>query len=367
MFIFSGSPISSTFGFRIPLPSYFLYKFFPVFRVYARFGILVMLCVSVLAGIGLTHIFKKIKAIQLKSLIAALIILFILLEFINFPPYKITKSAEVPFAYQWLAKQPGNFAIVEYPFVRSDNARHYQYLLYQRFHQKKLVNGALIGSIGESLRKEMTNIQSQQTVRLLSSVNAKYVFIHKDIYQEGYFPKALKRYYNPQRYKTLSPEYNEGEEPVIEEDIGLKLVRSSNNIVVYEVTAKPYPIIIVFHRNIGKAEDWGEDKLWRWMDNNGEIALINAGERESSFSLEFNVGSFHIDRELRIYLNNSLLDKLKVKASEKTTVELKNIKLKPGINILKLYTPQGSQNIDEVLHNGDERNVSICLSEIEIS
>jgi len=103
------------------------------------------------------------------------------------------------------------------------------------------------------------------------------------------------------------------------------------------------------------------------MENNGEILLVNTTPKPIIAELEFKAGSFHIDRHLEIYLNNKLISTVVVKATGKREIELSAIPLKPGINILKFYTPEGTQNIDQVLHSGDFRDVSICISPLQIT
>lgn len=365
MVIFSAPPVSRFFGIPLYFPSHLLHKLFPMFRVYARFGMLVMLCVAVLAGIGLTYFLQRIRTAHHRSILVAIIIGVVMLEFANFPPYRTTRDPEMPEFYHWLASQPQDVVVAEYPLVSFEEPQTYQYLSYQKFHQKRLFNGAVLGTVYDSIRKELVDISRPETVSILKSLGVRYVIIHKNLYLEGPIPRPIKRYYSTRYQDEFFPGFNKNQPPSIEEESGLKLVWFSSELSAYEVTAKPSPLILAYHINIGEEEDWGEEGLWRWMENNGEILLLNTTPNPLTAELKFKVGSFHIDRHLEIYLNNKLIAKTVVNTTRMKEIELPSISLKPGINFLRLYTPEGALNIDQVLQSGDFRDVSICLSPLQ--
>ncbi len=111
--LFSQSPYWDIGPLRIPFPSYFMHKILPMVRVYARFGIVVMLAVAVLAGIGLSDILKKIGKRKWRIGFSGLVIVLVLFEFWNWPPFRVTDVSRTPPVYEWLAKQPGHFTIAE--------------------------------------------------------------------------------------------------------------------------------------------------------------------------------------------------------------------------------------------------------------
>ncbi len=144
MMIFSAPPMATLSGLKIYFPSHFLYKIFPMFRAYARFGVLVLLCVSVLAGFGLKALFEKIRSrkfsfyacpVATRSVcfgVFLFLCFFALLE-VLLPSFNVDLTP--PEAYQWLKDQPGDFIVAEFP-PRTDHSG----LLYQRFHGKRLFN-----------------------------------------------------------------------------------------------------------------------------------------------------------------------------------------------------------------------------------
>ena len=139
--------------YKIYLPQYFLYKIFPMFRVYARMGAVVLLAVSVLAAFGLREILVRINTQRMRYLFLSLFSLIIFVEYAEFPSFRLTKVKE-PEVYKWLASQSGQFPIVEYPLGASDDPyTTYEYYFYQRIHKKFLVNGAPKGTPADEFRK----------------------------------------------------------------------------------------------------------------------------------------------------------------------------------------------------------------------
>ena len=138
MAIFSAPPMVSISGFKIYFPSHFLHKVLPMFRAYARFGVLALLCVSVLAGFGLKYLLRRDGACPVstsrrrRSFVFMLSCFLVLLE-VLLPPFNVDLTPPEP--YLWLRDQPGDFIVAEFP-PRTDHSG----LLYQRFHGKRLLN-----------------------------------------------------------------------------------------------------------------------------------------------------------------------------------------------------------------------------------
>lgn len=190
-YVFSMPPYIDFGLFKLYFPSFFLYNVLPMFRSYARFGIIVILSVSILAGFGLAGIFKKIRTSRGRSLCFVVCLAAVLFEFTNIPPFRVTEVNNIPEVYAWLAKQPGDIVIAEYPMIEGDYGEtkvHLDYLFYQRIHQKKLVNGASgITTRAFALKKKILKVEEGSTARLLKKIGTDYVIIHEHLYRSGEF------------------------------------------------------------------------------------------------------------------------------------------------------------------------------------
>lgn len=199
-------------------PSAFLYHAIPFFRVYARFGLLVILAVAALAGIGWAAwqgraVFRRRGAVAL-----AIVGAFLAADYAVAIPW--VRVNPPPAVYAWLAREPGNPIIVEYPFLPSTHALHAEYLFAQRVHQKRMLNGAFertpappddAGQAGP-LRAALADLAAPGAPAMLRDLGVTFVIVHRDRYAA--IPTRPKRirvlgvtYDVPQRHKdeTLSP------------------------------------------------------------------------------------------------------------------------------------------------------------------
>ncbi|MBU0477602.1 YfhO family protein [bacterium] len=191
--------------FKLPMPSYFLHKIFPMFRYYSRMVVVMMISLSVLSGIGIKFLLEKfkIKNLKLKIIFAGIIFVLIGIEYVNIPPFHYFDSTP-PEVYTWLAKQDGEFssAIAEYPML-AGRTPEYGYLFWQRVHKQKLVNG------GDRARlMKLLYIDNSKIVNQLREWGVKYVIIHRDL------------------YKDYEKDYNIPMPIIDEEKLGLRLIRA---------------------------------------------------------------------------------------------------------------------------------------------
>lgn len=135
VFIISLPPYFPVKGITFYTPSYFLYQFFPFIRVYVRLGVFVLLLTTLLSAFYISYLDRSLKSERVKKLLLGLIFLAAIFEFLpNFKFY--TDLRNLPPSYDWVAKQPGDFIIAEYPAAFDLQVG----LLYQRYHEKRLFN-----------------------------------------------------------------------------------------------------------------------------------------------------------------------------------------------------------------------------------
>ena len=178
--LFSQPPWWNIFGFKLYMPSFFMYKIAPMFRAYCRFGIVVMLAVAVLAGFGLKLLLLKYKSRYTKIALTCLFSGLVLFEFWNWPPYKVIDVSVFPEAYTWLKSQPGDFTIAEYPL--DTNGMNEMYKFYQTKHGKRIINGTIPGTYANKIAKGVSKLTAPGTAGILKWMGVKYVFVHRGDY-----------------------------------------------------------------------------------------------------------------------------------------------------------------------------------------
>ena len=224
-FFFSMPPIVDLGLFKLYLPSYFTYKILPMFRSYARFGVIVSLCVSVLTGYGIKFILERMKTKKMQWFFFGLLLLAIIFEFTNMPPARVTDLIKLPEVYAWLKQQPGDFIIAEYPMTKFSPGEawtDYDYLFYQTKHQKRLVNGASLGTEAFEIKKKILKVEDKATPGILKALGTKYVILHTDQYRKGASKNVVEII---------------GEAPILDKVEGYRFFRAFGSDLVYEVVA----------------------------------------------------------------------------------------------------------------------------------
>lgn len=213
---------------RILLPQYVIFKIFPLIRVYSRAGAIAMFAFTALAAVGFTSLAKRLGQGRALPVVALLLVM----EFTELPGFRITRPQE-PEVYKWLAAQPGQFAIAEYPFGRADDPyTTYEYMFRQRTHRKQLVNTPANGSLPADFESSIRDIGKEGAIEALSRAGVRYVVIHRDKYRAGNEYVALDWVTRPPKEK-LFPEW--GLSPDV---AGLKLVMASAGDEIYELPGR---------------------------------------------------------------------------------------------------------------------------------
>ena len=230
MYFLSLPPLLAIGSIKVPTVSYFAYYVAPMFRVYARFGILVNFFVACAAAVVLAHLYQHMKRARYYVLLA--VSLFVLIfEYWSIPPGYALEVDNPPEVYRWLAQEPSDVIVAEYPMTSNDESAFYTYLFWQRIHRKRLVNGASPDNVRAwGLFEKLKKLDNPETPALLKSIGVKYVIVHKKMYQEGLIPEPLKRYF-PESVSSVT--YNEGYMPPI--PFSMKPIKSFGADAVYSL------------------------------------------------------------------------------------------------------------------------------------
>jgi hypothetical protein len=184
-FVFSLPPLPvSVLGIPVSAPSHYLYALLPYFRVYARFGVLVILGAVLLAGLGFAVLMSRLGTGR-RRLLLAVPFLLVACEFNELPPTHTSRLYPAPAEYTWLAQQPEG-VVIEYPLAVSPPAlqekQTRRYMLYQSTHGKPIFNGSQYGSPADNLRTQLEPYSSPQVVDRLRSLGIRYVLVHRNDY-----------------------------------------------------------------------------------------------------------------------------------------------------------------------------------------
>ncbi len=194
---------------KIPNISFVLYQFAPMFRVYARLGIFVMFFVACAGAVVIAALRDRVPFVQRKRFVLIVLAVFVVDTWSVSPD--LFARLNTPPVYEWLAQQPGDIVVAEYPMMSRDDASYYRYLLWQRVHKKRIVNGASpVQKEAWEFRESVADFSRSETVAALRKAGVKYAIVHAAYYAEGPIPKPMKPYFPP---KTASLSYDHGRIP----------------------------------------------------------------------------------------------------------------------------------------------------------
>lgn len=194
--------------FGVPSPLYMaMFWFFPMFHKVAipfRFLALGLLSLGVLGSLGLSKVLSRqtrLAALTISVAVPTAMVLEVAL--VSPLPWPIPQSpSQVPACYQMLARQPGEFSIIDYPFERPDTQLiPGEYFYYQTVHKHPIpyrTSGVLSPEVArsafmEELSNSRTGMPSTFTSRenlrkgatSLRAMGFKYFILHQHLLPGG--------------------------------------------------------------------------------------------------------------------------------------------------------------------------------------
>jgi hypothetical protein len=172
-FFTSAPPEGRLLGILIPFPSHFISQITSTWRVYARFVIIVMLGLSVLAGIGL-YVLIRGRAWWLQAAILLCASIAVPLDLWGRLAGR-TNTISVPAVYRTLARQPKGL-VAEYPLTPVGN-NNYGELFFQNVYEMPIINGYLEATAEERRALSLANLSDPRTGPGLAALGVRYVIV----------------------------------------------------------------------------------------------------------------------------------------------------------------------------------------------
>jgi hypothetical protein len=188
----------------VPLPTLLLYLFLPFFsamRVWARFGLIAALGVSVLAGRGMERLLNNSAEhpvpakdgvgwppgarVSKAQLVTVLLCAAVILEFASFPYALGWSKVQARPVDGWLASQQGDFAVMEFPVSAALSGRS---LYAMRIHGKSITfgYGTFFPWAFERQRATLESFPSGDSIVLLKKWDVRYVLVRSRSYGEAW-------------------------------------------------------------------------------------------------------------------------------------------------------------------------------------
>jgi hypothetical protein len=176
-------------SFSVRLPGYYMFLYFPLYskmRTFKRFAIFVLMTVSLMAGLGASWLTGRMRTALRRPLTLALLIL-VFLDFYPGPYTEFTKVTARP-VDTWLAAQPGQGVVAQFPFYQEED----QDQVYNTLVHGKPFLGGFFNAFPPPqylrIRPVMNGFPDQASVDLLSELGVEYVIVDSTAYAD--FPSV---------------------------------------------------------------------------------------------------------------------------------------------------------------------------------
>jgi hypothetical protein len=328
-------------GLDIPTPPWLLWKAIPQFRVPTRFMPLLMLGLICLAALALVLVRQRLERRTVSGrgrravavgLVAA-VCAFSFVELASAPRASLVELG-VPPEYIILDEAPPGI-LAEYPLASTGEARTSDYILWQRYHQRPLLNGAPAGTFPDVVRQVLIDPSAPGVAGALATLGVSAVITRNDVY-----PYPGGKFKTPDRlgegYTLLGSAFDGGTK-------------------VWQVTAEPEPFA-VFPYGFWFSERYPGRLPAQWMSAPRAIVEVIAPEA-GRYAVHFQAQSFQVPRRLVIHGQGSSWA-VEVDAGKSGADFFVPVEVPKGRSTFELTTEPGPSQAPLP----DDRTISIFMS-----
>ncbi|MCL4543442.1 MAG: hypothetical protein M1118_02395, partial [Chloroflexi bacterium] len=263
--LFGLPPLFHVGGLAIPSPTYFAHAIFPEIRTLSRIDLIIQLGVAILAALGAQALLARIHSTSRRNLLAGALIVGILLEYTNVPPWRYVKLLPAPRVYDWLASLSSQQAgiIAQYPLVSANLAPTPLYAFYAyEIHHHPLFNGVTPDTPPDALRRNLEDPLNPTAPASFAALGVKTIVIDTADFNQTYGMQGLRW---------------AGREPNLESRLpmGLQLEYVGAQFRGYRITAAPASVLAGLPARYGDADIRRDGRVWQrigattniWVDN----------------------------------------------------------------------------------------------------
>ncbi len=304
-------------SFTFVRPSALLYEVAPMFRAYARFGVVVGLMTALLAGAGVAYLWQRRGS---GSRLAAVLLLgFTALEYAPFPPWR-WRDVLPTHAHRWLAAQSGFLRALDcVPPSRWSDSLASSLL----GHEVSLLGAPTFDDCGEPRLGDK-----------LSAMGYTHVVVRRD--------SAIGRWLAAHP----APE-------------GLASGPTFEDAWILEVKAEQPSVYVSGLLGFYPREYREREASWRWMGQTGALRVVATRESAGTV-LELELKAFPRERRVEVSLNGARLGELEVTA-EWRRYELPLGQLAPGETTLTFACRGPAIVANDVIHSDDHRALGLAV------
>jgi hypothetical protein len=313
-FVCSLAPEQRIGAFTFAAPGAMLHDTVPMFRSYARFGVIVQLMTVLLAGIAVDGLLRSGARARL---VAAALLALAVAEY-AVAPSALSRDALPTAAHRWVVEQAGDMRVMD---------------CVPRDQESSSLAWLTSGRI-TVLSEPITDCAEPNFAHKL----AAHAFTH-----------VLVRQHAADGRQLWAPARSDG----------LQLVASFPDGLVFAVAA-PRPTLYTSTMRGFSAREHDAHWSWRWMGPGGAWIIANTSVRPVAAMLDVEVSAFHRDRRVTLLLNDRPVDTIVVEP-ERRTYRIGPIRVPPGAHELAFHPVEPATTPEAVMHSGDRRPLSVAI------
>ncbi|MDP3719594.1 MAG: hypothetical protein Q8T13_17675 [Acidobacteriota bacterium] len=311
------SPERTIGGVTMTRPSAWLYEVLPMFRSYARFGVVVQLMTALLAGIGAEQLWR-FGGGRGRALCAALLAIAGAEYVVS--PAALWRDVLPTSAHRWVMQQPDPLRALDCAPLSASMA------------SVPWLTGDRVVLASASL----ADCDEPGLAAKLAALGYTHVLEHIEA--------ALEPGTGPATDRT-----------------GLRLSASFADSRIYAVTA-PRPTLytgIVTGFWPREHDAWWS---WRWMGTEATWVVINTVGLAKAVTLDVELSAFAHDRQLIVALNGVDVQALHIEPARRSH-RIGPFIVQPGAHELRFRSAEAPTVADQVIHNGDRRALSVAIGD----
>lgn len=314
-FVCSLSPELTMGPIRLVRPSALLYDVVPMFRSYARFGVVVQLMAALLAGFGLDAL-RRAGDGRLR--LAGLALVALAVAEYAVPPSALWRDVLPTAAHRWVVQQPGSERTLDCTRLGQES-ESVGWLTRGRI---AMANPATGNCLEPDVSQRLARAGYAQVIVTRNTAEGEWFLQH----------------------------------PVPD---GLRFVAGFDDAQVFSVSAPQAAVytdalIGFFPRE--RDADWS----WRWMGEEAAWTVVNTRPHPLVAAVGVDLSAFHRPRRMEVRLNGRLVQTLVVDPARRVH-EIGPLVLPPGGHALVFHSADAPTIATEVSRNGDPRALSFAI------
>jgi hypothetical protein len=312
------SPERTIGAFTFVRPSALLYNVVPMFRSYARFGVVVQLMAALLAGIGMDCLRG---ARTRRAQVVCLAFVALAAGEYAVAPSALWRDVLPTTAHRWVTQQPGRVRVLDcMPLDRESES-----VLWLTDYRVTLLGGWI------------SDCEEPNLSRKLAATGYTHLLVRRGTADGQWFAN------HP------SPD-------------GFRVAANFPDAQVFEITARPPEMftgaMTGFFRREHDAE-W----TWRWMGRDAAWTIVNTRAQPIVATLGLELSGFHRTRRMEVLLDGRPVENLQPFSVEpaRRIYQIGPLPVTPGGHELVFHPVEPPTVGGDVIDNGDQRPLSFAL------